>query len=109
MDKTVIQAAYMQYWDIVKDKVDEEGWVYTKNLPHLTDFYFEESTGKPIEFQKSFGPSGSNPHWMTKGSRWRPKELGIKPVAADLVTYAKMMAEKGIEGGSGEPDFDFLD
>ena len=26
-------------------------------------------------FQKSFGKSGDNPHWLTKGSRWRPSEL----------------------------------
>lgn len=69
------QSAYAQYWDMVKDIIDEEGWVYTKEAPHMLDAYFEANTGKPIEFQKSFGRSGDNPHWLTKGSRWRPSEL----------------------------------
>lgn len=70
-----IQTAYAQYWDQVKSFVDEDGWVYTKEVPHMLDFYFEANTGKKIEFQKSDGPSGDNPHWLTKGSRWRPIEL----------------------------------
>ncbi len=37
--------------------------------------FLEGNTGKPIEFQKSFGKSGDNPHWLTRGSRWRPSEL----------------------------------
>lgn len=69
------QLAYAQYWDTVKYIIDEEGWVYTKEAPHLLDAYFEDNTGKEIEFQKSFGKSGDNPHWLTKGSRWRPIEL----------------------------------
>lgn len=69
------QSAYAQYWDMVKDKIDEEGWVYTKEVPHMLDAYFESNTGKSIEFQKSFGKSGDNPHWTTRGSRWRPLEL----------------------------------
>ena len=69
------QSAYAQYWDMVKDIIDEEGWVYTKEAPHMLDAYFESNTGKPIEFQKSFGKSGDNPHWLTRGSRWRPSEL----------------------------------
>jgi hypothetical protein len=69
------QSAYAQYWDKVKDIIDEEGWVYTKEAPHMLDAYFEANTGKPIEFQKSFGKSGDNPYWLTKGSRWRPSEL----------------------------------
>ena len=69
------QSAYAQYWDMVKDIIDEEGWVYTKEAPHMLDAYFENNTGKSIEFQKSFGKSGNNPHWLTKGSRWRPSEL----------------------------------
>jgi hypothetical protein len=67
--------AYAQYWEIVKDVIDEDGWVYEKDVPHILDYYFEANTGKPIEFQKSFGKSGDNPHWLTKGSRWRPLEL----------------------------------
>jgi hypothetical protein len=69
------QSAYAQYWDMVKDIIDEEGWVYTKEAPHMLDTYFEHNTGKPIEFQKSFGKSGDNTHWLTRGSRWRPTEL----------------------------------
>ena len=69
------QSAYAQYWDMVKDIIDEEGWVYTKDAPNMLDAYFESNTGKPIEFQKSFGKSGDNPHWLTKGRRWRPSEL----------------------------------
>jgi hypothetical protein len=69
------QSAYAQYWDMVKDIIDEEGWVYTKEAPHMLDAYFESNTGKSIEFQKSFGKSGDNPYWLTRGSRWRPSEL----------------------------------
>ena len=69
------QSAYAECWDKVKDIIDEEGWVYTKEAPHMLDAHFEDSTGKPIEFQKSFGKSGDNPHWLTRGSRWRPSEL----------------------------------
>ena len=69
------QSAYAQYWDMVKDIIDEEGWVYTKEVPHMLDAYFEGNTGKSIEFQKSFGKSGDNPYWLTRGSRWRPLEL----------------------------------
>ena len=73
--KSRFQLAYAQYWDMVKDIIDEEGWVYTKEAPHMLDAYFEGKTGKLIEFQKSFGKSGDNPHWLTRGSRWRPSEL----------------------------------
>jgi hypothetical protein len=52
------QSAYAQYWDMVKDIVDEDGWVYTKEVPNMLDAYFESNTNKPIEFQKSFGKSG---------------------------------------------------
>ena len=69
------QSAYAQYWDMVKDIIDEEGWVYTKDAPHMLDAYFENNTGKTIEFQKSSVKSGINPNWLTKGSRWRPSEL----------------------------------
>jgi hypothetical protein len=75
VSRSRFEAAYGQYWGMVKDVVDENGWVYTKELPNMLDAYFEGNTGKPIEFQKSFGASGENPHWLTKGSRWRPKEL----------------------------------
>jgi hypothetical protein len=71
------QLAYEPYWDKVKDIIDEDGWVYTKEAPYMLDAYFEHNTGKPIEFQKSSGASGDNPHWLTKGSRWRPYELSL--------------------------------
>lgn len=66
---------YLQYWDVVESIIDDEGWIYTKEQPHLLDAYFENNTGTEIEFQKSFGKSGDNPHWLTKGSRWRPKSI----------------------------------
>lgn len=62
------QSAYGEYWDTVRHSVDAEGWVYSKELPHILDFYFEANTGKPIDFQKSYDGE-------YKGSRWRPKEL----------------------------------
>ena len=71
--KVFIENAYGQYWENVKDHIDDEGWVYSKDVTHILDFYFEQNTGQSIEFQKSFGPSGDNPEWLTKGSRWRPK------------------------------------
>lgn len=70
-----IKKAYGVYWDNVKDSVDEDGWVYTKDVINMLDAYFEHNTGKQIEFQKSFGKSGDNPYWKTRGSRWRPEEL----------------------------------
>jgi len=78
MENNKFKDAYAQYWDMVKYSVDSEGWVYTKEVPNLLDAYFSNNTGKQIEFQKSFGKSGENPHWLTKGSRWRPIELTIK-------------------------------
>ena len=72
---SVIENAYGEYWYKVKDVVDSEGWVYTKEVVNMLDSYFEHNTGKEIEFQKSWGSSGDNPFWTTKGSRWRPKEI----------------------------------
>lgn len=74
----IFKECYAQYWETVKDFIDEDGWVYTKEVNHMLDFYFENNTGTPIEFQKSFGASGDNPHWLTRGSRWRPKILKEK-------------------------------
>lgn len=64
-----IEEAYgEQYWPHVKEKVDEEGWTYSKDVPHLLDYYFEVNTQREIEFQKHYeGP------W--RGYRWRPKTL----------------------------------
>lgn len=70
-----IQQAYGEYWIHVKDVVDNEGWTYTKDVTNMLDAYFEHNTGNEIEFQKSFGKSGDNPNWLTRGSRWRPKVL----------------------------------
>jgi hypothetical protein len=38
--KDKFEEHYLQYWDIVKDVVDENGWVYSKETPHLLDAYF---------------------------------------------------------------------
>lgn len=75
-DKQIdLKEHYGEFWDKVDGLVDEEGWVYTKETRYLLDAIFENTTGKDIEFQKSFGRSGDNPHWNTKGSRWRPKSI----------------------------------
>lgn len=70
-----IEKAYGEYWVHVKDVVDSEGWVYTKEVTNILDAYFQANTGNPIEFQKSFGSSGNNPNWLTRGSRWRPQSI----------------------------------
>jgi hypothetical protein len=61
------QEAYGDYWQYVKDVVDKDGWVRTKDVPHLLDAYYESNTGNPIEFQKS--------HDGVLDPRWRPKSL----------------------------------
>lgn len=66
---------YKEFWDKVKHSIDENGWVYCKDLPNIMDAYFEGNTGEEIEFQKSFGPSGENENWLTRGARWRPKSI----------------------------------
>lgn len=65
--------AFEPYWPNLKHSVDENGWVYSKEVTHILDFYFEQNTGKKIQFEKSYdGP------W--RGSRWRPVEIAkIKP------------------------------
>lgn len=65
---TPIKDAYGQYWEYVEKNVDSKGWVYSKEVPHLLDTYFEANTGKPIDFQKNY-----EGEW--RGYRWRPKEL----------------------------------
>lgn len=69
------QKSYGEYFPMVEKHIDEEGWCYVREVKHLLDAYFEHNTGKEIEYQKSFGRSGDNPHWMTRGARWRPKEI----------------------------------
>lgn len=66
----IIQTAYAQYWDMVKDVVDEKGWSYNNELPHMIHGYFEHNTGKSIEYQKHYKGT-----W--RGCRWRPKELSF--------------------------------
>lgn len=63
-----IEEAYLEYWKYVKDKVDTNGWTYSKEVPHLLDYYFEHNTKKEIEFEKSYIGK-----W--RGTRWRPKSL----------------------------------
>lgn len=67
-ENDIYKQSYDQYWDIVKDSVDKDGWTYSKEVPHLTDYYFEGNTGKKIEFEKSY-----DGEW--RGYRWRPIEL----------------------------------
>jgi hypothetical protein len=64
----IIEAAYADYWNHVKDSVDEQGWAYNNELPHLIDYYFDRNTGKEIDFEKHYEGK-----W--RGVRWRPKEL----------------------------------
>ncbi|QMW05377.1 hypothetical protein [Spirosoma foliorum] len=64
----LFKVAYGTYWDIVKNSLDECGWCYANDVPHLTDAYFEHNTGKDIQFEKSYPGA-------YKGYRWRPKEL----------------------------------
>lgn len=71
MDKDIIEKAYGSYWDKVKNVVDDEGWVYTKEVSHLLDYYFEYNTGTAIQFEKV-------PQDYTRGSRWRPKILNLQ-------------------------------
>lgn len=75
----LIKESYGDFWDSVKHSADVNGWVYTKDLPNMLDFYFEANIKKEIEFQKSFGASGENENYLTRGSRWRPKELSALP------------------------------
>ena len=68
VSRSRFQSAYGEYWETVKDVVDEKGWAYNNELPHMIDGYFEMNTGKSIEYQKHY-----EGEW--RGCRWRPKEL----------------------------------
>ena len=70
-----IKKHYGVYWEYVEKSVDNEGWVYEKEVSNISDAYFQHNTGCEIEFQKSFGASGDNPNWKTRGARWRPKSI----------------------------------
>lgn len=59
---------YGEYWKYVVSSVDEEGWTYSKDVPHLLDYYFEANTHKEIDFQKNY-----QGQW--RGYRWRPKSI----------------------------------
>lgn len=82
-DKTDVRRSnfsehYGEFWEKVEDLVDEDGWVYVKEAPHLLDFAFENITDKEIDFQKSFSfLSGDNPNWLSRGARWRPKSISL--------------------------------
>jgi hypothetical protein len=69
---------YGEFWGKVENLVDENGWVYVKEAPHLLDVAFENTTEKEIDYQKSFSfLSGDNPNWLTRGARWRPKSISL--------------------------------
>ena len=69
---------YGEFWEKVEDLVDEDGWVYVKEAPHLLDSASENITDKEIDFQKSFSfLSGDNPNWLSRGARWRPKSISL--------------------------------
>ena len=57
-----------QYWDYVKDVIDEDGWIYTNDVPHLLDFYFEANTDIKIDFEKFY-------EGTYRGNRWRPSSI----------------------------------
>jgi hypothetical protein len=61
---------FTKYWDFVKNVIDENGWVYSKEVPHLLDSYFETNTNIKIDFEKSYEYEGSY-----RGYRWRPSSI----------------------------------
>lgn len=61
---------FLQYWSYVKDLIGNDGWIYSKEVPYLLDYYFEQNTGKEIQFEKSYEYEGA---W--RGYRWRPKSI----------------------------------
>lgn len=71
MSKEDFAPHFRQYWDYVKDVIDDIGWIYSNDMPHLLDYYFEVNTGQEIEFQKSY-----DGEW--RGPRWRPKSIPQK-------------------------------
>lgn len=69
-DISRFQPHFLEYWNYVKGAIDENGWVYSKEVPYLLDAYFETNTKKEIEFQKMYEYVGD---W--RGYRWRPKSI----------------------------------
>lgn len=70
-EPNIFESHYLQYWEYVKDHVDEDGWVYGNDIPYLLDAYFEANTDQPIDFEKSYEGK-----W--RGPRWRPKSISLK-------------------------------
>ncbi len=70
---------FKQYWEYVKDVVDENGWVHSKDVTHLLDFYFETNTNIKIEFEKRYDGenvwSDKENCFVYRGYRWRPITL----------------------------------
>lgn len=64
-----IRPHYLDYWDLVKEVVDENGWVYSKDVTHALDAYFESNTGRDIYFEKHYDKVPWN------GYRWKPRTL----------------------------------
>lgn len=65
------EKAYGKYWNIVRRFVDKKyGWVHVSDLPNMLEVYFQENTGKGIEYQES-----TDINHFKKGNRWRPIEL----------------------------------
>lgn len=68
MEKEKFKSHFLQYWEYVENVIDDDGWVYSKEVPYLLDAYFESNTNKEIEFEKSY-----DGEW--RGYRWRPKTI----------------------------------
>lgn len=64
---------FKQYWDYVKDVVDENGWVHSKDVTYLLDAYFEANTNIKIQFEKHY--DGDVTESGYRGYRWRPITL----------------------------------
>jgi hypothetical protein len=58
------------YWNHVKDVIAEDGWIYSKEVPHLLDSYFESNTNIKIDFEKFYEYEG-----FYRGYRWRPSSI----------------------------------
>ena len=67
-DTSRFKPHFLQYWDMVKDVVDKDGWVYAKEVPFLLDAYFESNTEREIDFENHY-----EGEW--RGYRWRPKSI----------------------------------
>jgi len=68
-DVSRFEPHFLQYWEHVKDVVDENGWVYSKDVIYLLDSYFEHNTDQEILFEKHYDDKPWN------GYRWKPKSI----------------------------------